>query len=388
MKIGVITTSYPRREGDFAGAFVQTRVRELLAQGHSVDVIAAGELGPADGDNETGSPPRSPGLRVTRICLPGAGGDTVPLFYGPGAPEALEAGYAATWIEAAGYCAALCERIRAWSGSWDEAHAHWLVPSALLARVVGGVGAARLPVRAHAHSGDVALLERVPGGRMLARWLAAHLAEIRFVSEDLMRRFERLVAGRIGAHCRVVPAADIPRPRSQAKAEMAQTIPGSRRVPDTAAAPRQRTVLSVGRLVPIKGFDVLVKAQALAWARGSGLGSGQPPTPTLVILGDGPERARLTRLAARLAVPLRLPGFVPQPEVARWMTAADLYVQPSRSLPNGRTEGLPVATLEAMAHGLSVVASDSGGLVELPIHDPRVRLFPAGDYRALSHLLA
>jgi glycosyltransferase involved in cell wall biosynthesis len=103
-----------------------------------------------------------------------------------------------------------------------------------------------------------------------------------------------------------------------------------------------------------------------------------------VLLGDGPERVRLEAMARRLKVDLRLPGFVPRNEVGRWMAAADLYVQPSRRLTTGRTEGLPTATLEALASGLPVVASATGGLAELP----GVIQIPPADARILSAHLA
>jgi glycosyltransferase involved in cell wall biosynthesis len=85
-------------------------------------------------------------------------------------------------------------------------------------------------------------------------------------------------------------------------------------------------------------------------------------------LGDGPERARLDRLAAELGVRLHLPGFVPRPDVAAWLRAADLYAQPSVQLANGRTEGAPVATLEARAVGIPVVATSDPDLLGAAIH--------------------
>jgi glycosyltransferase involved in cell wall biosynthesis len=138
-------------------------------------------------------------------------------------------------------------------------------------------------------------------------------------------------------------------------------------------------VLSVGRLVPIKGFDLLVRACA---AR-----AGDRGPLALVILGDGPERGRLQHLAARMGVDLRLPGFVSRAQVTTWLRAADVYAQPSRALPNGRTEGTPVATLEALAAAIPVVATASGGLAELPDLGAPVQLVPDGDSRALALVL-
>ena len=85
----------------------------------------------------------------------------------------------------------------------------------------------------------------------------------------------------------------------------------------------------------------------------------------VVILGDGPERARLGRLADALGVRLRLPGFVSRDEVALWLRAADVFVQPSLRLANGRTEGAPFATAEARAVGIPVlVESDVSRLAQ------------------------
>jgi glycosyltransferase involved in cell wall biosynthesis len=193
--------------------------------------------------------------------------------------------------------------------------------------------------------------------------------QLLFASEDLRARFGRLagtVVGQVMARSEdATPTVVDPLRRLEARRSL--RFDG-------------HTLLSVGRLVPIKGFDVLVRAAALAADGGA--------APTVVILGDGPERQRLAALAGRLGVPLRLPGFVQRQDVPRWMTAADLYVQPSRRLASGRTEGLPVATLEALSLGVPVVASATGGLSELPHVAPHLRLVPADDPAALAAVLA
>lgn len=361
MTIGVLTTSFPRFAGDFAGCFVEDAVRRLAASGDAVEVIAAGD---ATDDVVEGRPDLGASVTVRRISVaPGHAG--APLFYGPGAPEALEQGGIAVWGQAVMYWAKLCRVLRIHGSSWERLEAHWLVPCALAARAV-----ARVPMVAHAHSGDVALLERLPGGVALARYLAQDRPDILFASNNLRERFARLAG---------VPSAGAGR--------VAPCDPGPMRAPALlreharrALNMQGRTLLSVGRLVPIKGFDVLVRAAAVASAK------DRVPA-TIVILGDGPERARLQRLAHRLNVDLRLPGFVPRADVATWMAGADLYVQPSRRLSSGRTEGLPVATLEALSAGLPVVASATGGLAELPQAAPHLRLVPPNDHGALASCL-
>jgi glycosyltransferase involved in cell wall biosynthesis len=139
-----------------------------------------------------------------------------------------------------------------------------------------------------------------------------------------------------------------------------------------------QTVIGVGRLVPIKGFDVLVRAVArLAITR----------RPTLVLAGEGPSRESLALQAIRLGVDLRLPGMLDRRSLVDWLRASDLYVHPSRTLPNGRREGMPLGPREALCVGLPVVASLSGGLTELAGCDARVTVVPPDNPGALSAAL-
>jgi glycosyltransferase involved in cell wall biosynthesis len=69
------------------------------------------------------------------------------------------------------------------------------------------------------------------------------------------------------------------------------------------------------------------------------------------------------------------------------MVAADLFVHPCRSLFNGRTEGAPVVVREALAAGMSVVASAVGGLPELAGHR-RLTLVVPGNPSALAAEIA
>lgn len=104
---------------------------------------------------------------------------------------------------------------------------------------------------------------------------------------------------------------------------------------------------AVGRCVPEKGFDVLLRSLV------------DLPDCRLVLLGDGAGRTELVRLADRLGVAdrVRFVGWVDQPWTSRWNF--DVLVAPSR------TEGFGMAVVEAMQVGIPVVASRVGGLDEL-----------------------
>lgn len=135
-------------------------------------------------------------------------------------------------------------------------------------------------------------------------------------------------------------------------------------------------VLAVGRLHPVKGFDLLIDAFARL--------ARYFPTWDLVILGEGPLRESLLRQVAQaeLTDRVQLPGRVGN--VGQWYAQADLYVLSSRA------EGLSNTLLEAMASGLPCVAVDCDTgpreIIRSDIDGVLVR--PASDVQALADHLA
>lgn len=131
----------------------------------------------------------------------------------------------------------------------------------------------------------------------------------------------------------------------------------------------------VGRLCPSKGVLELVWAMSLLRGRWPGL--------RLVMVGEGPLHDRLTRLATRLKVDLRLVGY--RPQAADLMPAFDLLAVPSVAEPFG------LVTLEALARGVPVVATRSGGSREIIRDGVEGVLVGPGDPEALArgihHLL-
>jgi glycosyltransferase involved in cell wall biosynthesis len=118
--------------------------------------------------------------------------------------------------------------------------------------------------------------------------------------------------------------------------------------PDTAV-PRPY-VVSVGRLVHLKGLETLVDALAR-----------MPDEVHVVLVGEGPQAGRLRRRARRLGVEdrLHLTGWVKEAEKRRLLRHAAAYVHPSRS------EAFGMSVLEALAEGTPVVAARVGGLPEV-----------------------
>jgi glycosyltransferase involved in cell wall biosynthesis len=116
------------------------------------------------------------------------------------------------------------------------------------------------------------------------------------------------------------------------------------------AITNDKVVGYLGRLHHLKGLITLLRAWALVTA--------QVPDATLVIVGDGPERQHLHRLASTIDGPARVvfAGACAYDDVPLWLDAFDIFVLPSL------TEGTPRALLEAMAMELPVVATSVGDI--------------------------
>ena len=125
----------------------------------------------------------------------------------------------------------------------------------------------------------------------------------------------------------------------------------------------------VGRLVPIKGVEVLLHAMALV------------PDVHLAIIGDGEERGRLSRQAAAMGLAGRVHFTGWWPDVPAAMSDLDLVVLTSRN------EGTPVALIEAQAAGKPVVATDVGGVRHVIEHGVTGWLAPPGDAPAVARLI-
>ena len=130
---------------------------------------------------------------------------------------------------------------------------------------------------------------------------------------------------------------------------------------------------AVGRLVPVKGHDVLLRAFALA--------RQTDPRLYLIVVGSGPEAEPLRQLARMLGCEPYViwPGATDA--VASWLSVFDYFVHPSRY------ETLSLAILEALANGLAVTATRVGGVAEIQDYSPDVDLLPSENVPALAEAM-
>ncbi len=122
-------------------------------------------------------------------------------------------------------------------------------------------------------------------------------------------------------------------------------------------------ILCVSRLVERKGQDMLVRALPLV--------QESVPDAALLLVGDGPMRDTLVRLADELGVAADVvfAGSRPWTELPPYFAAGDVFCMPTRTRKAGfEVEGLGIVYLEASASGLPVVAGDSGGAPDAVLH--------------------
>ncbi len=152
--------------------------------------------------------------------------------------------------------------------------------------------------------------------------------------------------------------------------------------PFRASGRLPESIVTVGRLDPIKGFDVLIDAVAELAQQGRRV--------QCRIIGEGPLRAEMQARIARLGIADRvtLVGAIPQAEVRAALYEASIFTLPSVVTPDGNRDGIPVSLMEAMAAGAPVVSTRVSGIPEL-IEDGREGLLvPPGDAPALARALA
>jgi len=349
MRILALTSSYPMIGLETASPFLKDWAESLAARGHTVQVVApSAHLHRAVSDED---------ISVATVnYLPWQSWQT--LAYGSGAFENLRRN-PVRLLQVPPLLWALYRSAYARSAAADVIHAHWLVPCGL----VGAMLQSRtgIPLVVTVHSTDFHLLRQLPGGCAIARWIVARSARVHFVAEYLRRDFSAWLGGS--------PAFE--RKTYVAAMGVSDDLAG-RAVPALAAQP---TVGFIGRFLRSKGVYDLLDACAIV----------RPAE--LLLAGHGPEEQRLRRVAQDYGLRHRFLGPVAGEAKLDFFSRSDIVVFPSQLASSGRTEGMPVALLEALCLGRVVVAAAVGGIPEIVRHAENGFLFPSSDPSALSTAL-
>ncbi|MFG2168843.1 glycosyltransferase family 4 protein [Micromonospora chersina] len=223
----------------------------------------------------------------------------------------------------------------------------WFGAAAPLGLLAAGLrrraGIRRAVALTHGHEAGWAAL---PGARSALRRIGRGVDVTTYLGEYTRVRLARVLDG-VTELRRLAPGVDVDTYHPGVDGERVRLRLGLADRP---------VVVCVSRLVPRKGQDMLIRAMPEIRRR--------VPDAALLVVGGGPYRATLEKLARQTAVErdVVFTGSVPSAELPAHYAAGDVYAMPCRTRNRGLdVEGLGIVYLEASATGLPVVAGDSGG---------------------------
>jgi glycosyltransferase involved in cell wall biosynthesis len=327
-KLLILTSSFPRYPKDFAGCFV-LEFAQALSDKYEIKVLA-----PACVDYPNKESWEN--IEITRFNylwpkyfqLLDSAKDLQPL---------LEKSLFAK-LQVIPFCIAFFWQAFKLAKKSDIICSHWLVPAGFIGSLIACLQ--KKPHLVVEHSGALHLLNKLPAGQYILRFISYYSKNLVVVSNQLKEKFSRL-------HYKAISKVSV----------IPMGINCSLYMPNNSYTPnRPKQILFLGRLAKIKGIDILLKALV------------NLSDVNLLIAGDGVEKKELEALANKLKVPAKFLGMVLGEEKIKLLQSCDIVVIPSIVLQDGRTEGTPVVCLEAFACGKPVVASNVGGIADLVIN--------------------
>ena len=362
MRIALLTTSYPRFQGDGTAPFIQSIAEELVKAGHAVSVLAPYD--PAVQPMET----RGVRLQRFRYVWP----DRLHIM---GHGRSLEADVQLkplVFFLLPLFLLFEFVHLLGLTGQQksDIIYAHWVLPNGLVAAWVSAWR--RIPFVLSLHGSDMFVARRNPVFRAIAGWVFRGASAVTACSPEL--REAALALGAPPDKTILLPWGADPVRFSPARRSL-------ERRQELGWADDDMVIIALGRLVYKKGFGILVAAMPHVLA--------QCPQARLVIGGAGPLSKELAHQIEKLGIEQRvdLVGRVSWEHVPDYLACADVFALPSVRDQAGNVDGLPTILLEAMGAGLPVVASDLGGVPLVVKPEATGILVPSGDERVLEEAL-
>ena len=348
MRVLLITSVYPRWEGDPSASFLVESVRHLRKANCAVTVLAPSYHGLTSHDAD--------GVRVRRFRYflkrwenlthdEGAPTRVRNPFYRLIAAFYILAGLAATYRE--------CRKVR-----YDIIHVQWPFPHGLFGLLGRKINKAKLICTFH--GAELLLMRRFSYVRPLLKFVVRHSDAVTVNSTFTAKQVRALGEKDVeiipyGWTVEVLPAACIAKTHSNG----------------------HKDILYVGRLIERKGLDFLISAIPQIISN---------VDARLTIVGEGDQLPRIRSLVELLNLQGRVEftGIVSKAELQDRYQSCDVFVLPSIVDSRGDTEGLGVVLVEAMLFGKPVVATNVGGISDLVIDGTTGLLVPEKDTQALA----
>jgi len=244
----------------------------------------------------------------------------------------------------------------------DVVHCHWWVPAGMVCYLLSFFVPLRMVITTH--GSDVFILRQFRWALPFAKLIfkRAHFATA--VSTSL----KQLISTELGVDENRVFVFPMPFETSKFYARKEKRV-------------KKGAILSIGRLIQRKGYNYLVKAAQILRDEGVEF--------QVTIIGNGPEEGVLRKLIADLNLEnhVSIVDWLPQKELNAYYSQSEIFVLPSITDWKKESEGLGLVLLEAMACRVPVVATRSGGMVDIVLHEKTGLLVPERDAEALASAL-
>lgn len=355
MNLLILTSSFPRHKKDLAGLFVAELAETMEVYGYRIDVLApASAIDRKDNNDFPFNVKRFRYFWPVRLQN---------LAYGDGIPENLMKNPLKILLLPFFFIFFLMNAF-IMALKTDIIHSHWIIPSGLIGVILKKILRKRLIITVH--SSDLHLLCHLPLSGHIAAYIMKNADRIIVLSmkqKEILLNLaltsqsvnEKIEISPMGVKNTIVSEDDV---CEKLKREIA---PGGEKI-----------LLFSGRIVPVKGICNLL--QAVRNLHGF----------KTIIMGDGSEKKTLEEFVKHMSLDVSFVGVKSGAEKFRYIDIADLVVFPSVILKNGRTEGIPVALIEAMSRGKAVIASDVGGINEIITNMDNGILIKPEDIKTLS----
>ena len=351
-RVLVLTSTFPRWENDTEPAFIFELSRRLTV---SFDVTVLSPRTPGSKRKENMA-----GLRVIRF----------PYFFSQWEKLAMHGGgilnqlktnpayYLMVPFFLLGQLLAIIRLVR--NEHFDLIHAHWLIPQGFIAALGMWIAGKNVPLLCTSHGGDLFALKG-KGLQRLKRRIMDKSAALTVVSKAMKKTVVDM--GVAPDKVEVIP--------------MGVDLKGLF-TPDPGVQRKTDELLFVGRLVEVKGLQILLDAMPKVLAKHPGI--------RLVVAGAGPLESELRASAAKLNMTDRVDflGMVPQSKLPLLYQQATLAVFPFIVTKSGVQEGFGLVVVEAMGCCCPVIAGDLPAIQDTVVHEENGLIFPSGNAQVLA----
>jgi len=359
LSVLIITSSFPYFSSDLSGNFIWNKSKYLIKNGLSVVVLCPHKVGTSFYEEREGViiyrfPYVFP-FRAQRLTSQGGMIHAIrssPLIALQILPYLLSC--------------TICAIVIVLKYKPDILHTHWIIPNGIVGSYIHSIF--HIPHMSSIHGTDINISAHNPLFSRMVKIIAKYTTTITANSSFTRDAILRLLPKRrditiipMGINCEPV---------------FSDTNNKMHFLSDQGT----QTILFVGRLINWKGVEVLINALKTV--------SKSNPRVRLVIVGEGPLRKDFVKLTEvnGLESIIHFTGQVPDSVLKEYYARSSLFVLPSILL-NNQTEGLGVVLLEAMAAGVPVIGSDTGGIPDIIENEVNGLLVPPGDPKVLAEAI-